>query len=253
MSGSRTLKKNRSLLLSARLLDLATYASNGPESAMVNDMVALMREAAYQLDTLVAEGVSRSGGEQEKNEDGGTSLTEDAAVSVSASDQRPHDMGDDKRAAIYRSLAASYAMVTPPLTAAQIHHLALFGAATVRSLLWELGVLQDMNSRDASQPDEQNARIYPCRECGVLRSKAEGGTTFTVCDECWDKLADLKSLKDQYDDELKAADAAELQLRARLAAVESQLAAVQASPPICACGTTMVCPDLGCDRHQARS
>lgn len=30
-------------------------------------------------------------------------------------------------------------------------------------------------------------RIYPCRECGVMRSKAEGGTTFTVCDECWDK------------------------------------------------------------------
>ncbi len=30
-------------------------------------------------------------------------------------------------------------------------------------------------------------RIYPCVDCGVLRSKDEGGTTFTVCDECWDK------------------------------------------------------------------
>ena len=28
---------------------------------------------------------------------------------------------------------------------------------------------------------------YPCKDCGVLRTKAEGGTTFTVCDECWDK------------------------------------------------------------------
>ena len=28
---------------------------------------------------------------------------------------------------------------------------------------------------------------YPCVDCGVLRTKAEGGTTFTVCDECWDK------------------------------------------------------------------
>lgn len=26
---------------------------------------------------------------------------------------------------------------------------------------------------------------YPCKQCGVLRTKAEGGTTFTVCDECW--------------------------------------------------------------------
>ncbi len=30
-------------------------------------------------------------------------------------------------------------------------------------------------------------RIYPCDDCGKLRSKDEGGTVFTVCDECWDK------------------------------------------------------------------
>jgi len=30
--------------------------------------------------------------------------------------------------------------------------------------------------------------LYPCAECGRLRTKDEGGTTFTVCDECWDKL-----------------------------------------------------------------
>lgn len=28
---------------------------------------------------------------------------------------------------------------------------------------------------------------YPCQDCGKLRTKDEGGTTFTVCDECWDK------------------------------------------------------------------
>ena len=28
---------------------------------------------------------------------------------------------------------------------------------------------------------------YPCVDCGKPRTKAEGGTTFTVCDECWDK------------------------------------------------------------------
>ena len=32
-----------------------------------------------------------------------------------------------------------------------------------------------------------DARIYPCRTCGKMRSKNEGGTTFTVCDTCWDK------------------------------------------------------------------
>jgi len=31
-------------------------------------------------------------------------------------------------------------------------------------------------------------KTYPCRECGVPRTKAEGGTVFTVCDDCWDKL-----------------------------------------------------------------
>lgn len=33
-----------------------------------------------------------------------------------------------------------------------------------------------------------DARIYPCAECGVMRSKNQGGTAFTVCDVCWDKL-----------------------------------------------------------------
>ena len=37
-----------------------------------------------------------------------------------------------------------------------------------------------------SEPDV-NARIYPCDDCGLMRSKAEGGTTFTCCDECWEK------------------------------------------------------------------
>lgn len=37
------------------------------------------------------------------------------------------------------------------------------------------------------QQDGIEERIYPCAECGTLRSKAEGGTVFTVCDDCWDK------------------------------------------------------------------
>ena len=44
-------------------------------------------------------------------------------------------------------------------------------------------------------------RIYPCCDCGKMRSKDEGGTTFSCCDECWDK---------QYpkDSERKAAEEA---------------------------------------------
>ena len=30
-------------------------------------------------------------------------------------------------------------------------------------------------------------QLYPCNDCGTLRTKAEGGTVFTVCDDCWDK------------------------------------------------------------------
>jgi hypothetical protein len=36
--------------------------------------------------------------------------------------------------------------------------------------------------------ESTSARIYPCDLCGLKRSKAEGGTTFTVCDSCWDAL-----------------------------------------------------------------
>ena len=35
--------------------------------------------------------------------------------------------------------------------------------------------------------NSDDKRIYPCIDCGILRSKNEGGTTFTVCDKCWDK------------------------------------------------------------------
>jgi len=41
--------------------------------------------------------------------------------------------------------------------------------------------------RPVEQDREGNPRIYPCAACGTMRSKPEGGTTFTVCDECWDK------------------------------------------------------------------
>ena len=30
-------------------------------------------------------------------------------------------------------------------------------------------------------------RLYPCLKCPTMRTKAEGGTTFSICDECWEK------------------------------------------------------------------
>ena len=40
---------------------------------------------------------------------------------------------------------------------------------------------------------EEKEEMYPCQKCGKLRTKDEGGTTFTVCDECWDKGKEAKS------------------------------------------------------------
>lgn len=36
-------------------------------------------------------------------------------------------------------------------------------------------------------PDLGKQALYPCADCGLKRTAAEGGTTFTVCDKCWDK------------------------------------------------------------------
>lgn len=29
--------------------------------------------------------------------------------------------------------------------------------------------------------------LYPCQKCGKQRTKSEGGTIFTLCDECWNE------------------------------------------------------------------
>lgn len=44
-----------------------------------------------------------------------------------------------------------------------------------------------MNCMDESAMEEK----FPCVKCGKLRTKNEGGTTFTICDACWkEKVAD---------------------------------------------------------------
>ena len=48
--------------------------------------------------------------------------------------------------------------------------------------------LSDLKEQYQKLGDEiKELKEYPCDECGKLRTKDEGGTTFTVCDECWDK------------------------------------------------------------------
>ena len=47
--------------------------------------------------------------------------------------------------------------------------------------------VQDNWEQIEPQLRKEREETYPCTECGVQRTKAEGGTTFTVCDVCWDK------------------------------------------------------------------
>lgn len=44
-----------------------------------------------------------------------------------------------------------------------------------------------------SDPHQEDARIYPCATCGTLRTTAEGGTVFTVCDDCWHPIPALEA------------------------------------------------------------
>jgi hypothetical protein len=39
----------------------------------------------------------------------------------------------------------------------------------------------------ADETTMTDERIYPCLHCPTMRTKAEGGTVFSVCDDCWDK------------------------------------------------------------------
>ncbi len=53
--------------------------------------------------------------------------------------------------------------------------------------------LEDRHPWDHCHHEEE--KTYPCIDCGKLRTKEEGGNTFTVCDECWDKRHPKKEEK----------------------------------------------------------
>jgi hypothetical protein len=49
----------------------------------------------------------------------------------------------------------------------------------------------DRWQRELKSFEEQKSDLYPCAypHCKVMRTKAEGGNIFTVCDEHWDSTA----------------------------------------------------------------
>lgn len=78
---------------------------------------------------------------------------------------------------------------------------------------------------------------YPCERCGALRTKAQGGTVFTVCDACWDvrqaelgkALISLRRLHAERDS-LKTHLAKQIDVwDVERKAMESQLAAMTAA------------------------
>ena len=67
--------------------------------------------------------------------------------------------------------------------------------AALDSLREEASLYQKEWAKLRAALDAERGRIYPCADCGKMRTKEEGGTTFTVCDECWDKRFDKKGNK----------------------------------------------------------
>jgi len=66
-------------------------------------------------------------------------------------------------------------------------------AARLREESYDTSVVRALGAVEAAiralKPKDEPAdseRVYPCDKCGIMRSKAEGGTVFTVCDACWD-------------------------------------------------------------------
>ncbi len=49
------------------------------------------------------------------------------------------------------------------------------------------------HSHVVATPPAPAESTYACEKCGRPRTKAEGGTIFTVCDDCWDKAGNAEA------------------------------------------------------------
>ena len=58
-----------------------------------------------------------------------------------------------------------------------------------KSIDWNIEFIKNhvILKKEVEKLNPESEAIYPCADCGVMRTKDEGGTTFTVCDKCWDK------------------------------------------------------------------
>jgi hypothetical protein len=54
-----------------------------------------------------------------------------------------------------------------------------------KGLDYMIDLEQPLSVNKDVEVDEE--KTYPCIKCNKLRTKAEGGTTFSVCDDCWNK------------------------------------------------------------------
>ena len=62
-------------------------------------------------------------------------------------------------------------------------------AALDEDFVYSLGekALEAYKQSMGAAAEDYEEPLYPCDDCGKLRTKSEGGTTFTVCEDCWDK------------------------------------------------------------------
>ena len=44
------------------------------------------------------------------------------------------------------------------------------------------------STKSVREPIDKDDRVYPCADCGELRSESEGAKIFTVCDRCWNRF-----------------------------------------------------------------
>lgn len=79
-----------------------------------------------------------------------------------------------------------------------VRRVAKMGATVIQPTRLELDAIALVKWWDSSEPASVESPgvagqvlivdAYPCHMCGVTRTREEGGTVFTVCDECWDAL-----------------------------------------------------------------
>ncbi len=83
--------------------------------------------------------------------------------------------------------------------------------------------------------DTDTGRIYPCAKCGTMRTKAEGGTTFTVCDDCWDasaaKSGTSKLMVDPRDARIRDLEEANAAISAKCDELRERMATIREAIP----------------------